>query len=154
MKMPKKVVFLGFVLQLIWKDKNGKEKIKTWSKPTGRKPCTLCCNSNGKNIFLFPWVKAQEVDLPIGAKKEKSKFESWSGFIADSAFTIDLKHDDLKFVGEPIQIIYFTDKWTGEAAQHIHRFETNHRLYNNKSIIWGLQSKSGKRLISPDGIIG
>ncbi len=151
--MPKKVVFLGFVLQLIWRDKNGKEKITTWSEPTGRKPCTLCCNSTGKNIFLFPWKKAQEVDLPIGAKKEKTKFESWSGFVADSAFTIDVKTDDLKLVGTPISIIYVSDKWTATAAQYIHKFEKDNRLYNNKSVIWGLQNKKDKRLISSRGII-
>ena len=152
--MPKKVVFLGFILQLIWKDKKGKEKITTWSEPTGRKPCTLCCNSTGKNIFLIPWKKAKVVDLPIGAEKEKSTFESWSNFNADSAFTIDAKQGELKLVGTPMSIIYVTDKWTGTAAQYIHKFENDNRLYNNKSVIWGLQSKSGKRLISPRGIVG
>ena len=139
------------------KDKKDKERVSTWSDPTGRKPCTLCCNSTGKRVFLFPWKKAQEVDLPLGAVKEKETFENWSGFDADSAFTIQFAHNELKAVGEPLSIIYVSDKWTGEAERYRHEFKSGNRLCNNNMKsprIWGFLNKRGKRLVSSRGIVG
>lgn len=156
MKIPKKIVFLGFVLQLIWTDKNDKEQVKTWTKPTGKNPCVLACNSVGKNLFLIPWKKAKEVDLPHGSLNEKKRFESWSGFLADTAFTIESSKNNLKICGEPLSIIYVSDKWSGEAEQYKHDFKRGNQLFNNnikKPVTWGFKNKSGKRLVSKRGII-
>ena len=161
MVVSKKVALLGFTRLMKWEDHNGKVYQITWPNPgdrSTRPSSAMCSNAKGSALYLLPWTaNTRLINLPEGANKEKTLFEKWSEFEADTAYNIRVTNDTLFLVGRILQIDYDSDKWTGFLTSYTHDFVSPPKLYNDATRnpqTWGVLDERGKTLVSRRGVVG
>jgi len=159
MRLPKKLVLLGFVKSLSF-FKEGEIHYQSW--PTKKSyrislnALALCCNQSRSSIFFTPFT----VQGVIDATKRNSVYELWSGTETDNIYMLDIPKSSLKKMPTIIkQIEYFSDKMIlssdrGEWHGYVHDFKTPLDFWaNNDGTIGAIKAPAGKKIVTSRGIV-
>jgi len=119
----------------------------------------LCCNSSLTVLFLIDGAFATEIseDEVTGGRALADTYQLWSGFEPDIFYSFNLPKYDLKKGGEAKRICYQSDKWDNKLTHYYHDFEGSPSIWVNRysdPTIWAIKHKSGRKIVSQEGIIG
>jgi hypothetical protein len=120
----------------------------------------LCCNPSLTVLFLIDGQYAEEIpehEVTGGGASLADAYRLWSGFEPNIFYSFDLPQYELKKGGDAIRICYQSDKWDGHLTHYYHDFENKPSIWVNRysdPTIWALKHKSGRKIVSEEGIIG
>lgn len=172
MRVPSKLVFLGFAYEIVWRDPQGKTILNTYqlkqnlsTRPQQRTPHAMLTNAKGTALFVTPW-KGVDVEELRGAQQNKFErmFEHWAQYEADlkMRFKIPRRAEQLKRIGQLLSVSYTSDKMEtatddkGRFNIYIHKFKKPPRFFANsraKPLVWGAKKERG-RIVTSRGLIG
>lgn len=119
----------------------------------------LCCNSSLTVLYLIDGQYAKEIgeDEVTGGASLADTYRLWSGFEPDTFYSFDLPNYELKKGGEAVRLCYQSDKWDGHLTHYYHDFERSPSIWVNRysdPTIWAIKHKTGRKIVSEEGIIG
>jgi len=167
MRVPKNVVFLGFLYELVWRTKSLSPKItlvklQTSLNVRAKDVYGLFSNEAGTAIYALPLKSPTYTDATRwrGAKLATR----WNGYEPDLNihFNIPDSATDLKRVGTLEKIEYTSDKLErpgdqkGHFSLYTHKYKTPLHLYADRERnprVFGARL-NGKRIVTSRGLVG
>ncbi len=165
MVVAKKIVLLGFVVEIIYEDKNGQQFMLSFPNKTNWTPggdaVALCSNGGGSAAYFLPWKTAKKVPMPNGYKTEKKLFNKWHDYEHNRAYNLSITEKKLLHIGRVIRVQYFSDKFEAPSdPAGWHRYQHDYtrppKFYQDKEtnpLLWGI-NETGRKLVTANGLIG
>jgi hypothetical protein len=169
MKVPRKLVFLGFAYELVWADRALGQKITLFKLQTSlnvraKNVYGLFSNSTGAAIFVLPVKGLKIQNSRQKAHRGQALFERWSDYRVDLVFRFDIPDSavSLKKIGQLEKIEYTSDKLErsgddkGDFSLYTHKYKTPLHLYadrENRPRVFGAKLNA-KKIVTSRGLIG
>lgn len=168
MRVPKSLVFLGFLHELLWSTPRGDPrvtlvKLQTSLNVRARDVYGLFSNGPGTVIYILPLTSPDFTESPSRLAGRKLS-NQWNGYEADLEIRFDIPDGaaTLKRLGTLEKIEYTSDKLErtgdrkGDFSLYTHRYKTPLHLYADRERnprVFGAKLNS-KRIVTSRGLVG
>jgi hypothetical protein len=169
MKVPSKLVFLGYTYEVNIEKADGQIVLMTYQlvtklgQRTSRTPHCLCCDPAGKTLIIAPMRNFKIKKARGGQSAGHRLFGRWADYDADLSvsFTIPDSSTTLHKAGKLYRMEYTSDKIDRDRDQkgrfnvYVHRFKKPLDFYADSATsprVWA--AKSNRKIVTARGLIG
>jgi hypothetical protein len=150
-KVPTTLARLGDVLD-VRVERDGKRVTLTW-----RRPYWLCADTTLRRLWLVPaprgrGEKLAGASLPADLKAAAKVHKRWSDFEPERAARAGVRLGEPRERGVAVSIGYRSDKWTGNAEDYEHAFESGRTRVRQLGDVYLISG--GGITVTPAGVKG